>query len=85
MTKISGKIKLVRNVVGLTQTEFGKKIGATKNYVCQLESGRKTPGFSVLLKIANEFTKQPKTAFKTYVSLLADDYLEKGGQNEGLR
>jgi len=76
MTRISTKIMEIRKYnLAVSQEEFGKRIGASKNYVCQLERGRKTPGFSVLYKISVAVGIDQVKVFHDLVDLLAQDYL----------
>lgn len=49
------RIKKVRNTVGLTQTEFGKKIGSARNTIANYENGNRNPSNSVIISICREF------------------------------
>ena len=49
------RIKKVRNTVGLTQTEFGKKIGSARNTIANYENGDRNPSNSVIISICREF------------------------------
>lgn len=49
------RIKKVRDYFGLTQEEFGKKIGAARNTIANYENGNRTPGKSIILSICREF------------------------------
>ena len=49
------RIKKVRNTVGLTQTEFGKKIGSARNTIANYENGNRNPSNSVIISIFREF------------------------------
>lgn len=48
---IGDRIKLLRNELGITQKEFGERIGISANYVSELEYGKTKPSFLVLLAI----------------------------------
>lgn len=37
---IGERVSLLRKASGLSQLDFGKRIGASASYVCQLESGK---------------------------------------------
>lgn len=55
MVKTKDRIKAVRKSLGLTQQEFGDKIGLKKNSLSQLETGRNNITNSVILSICREF------------------------------
>ena len=46
------KIKYAREQLGLTQAEFGKLVGVSKQAVCDWEKGRRTPRPANLKTIA---------------------------------
>lgn len=50
------RIKKVRKDSGLTQVEFGEKIGVKGNTVTNYETGSRTPTDAVLLSICREFS-----------------------------
>ena len=55
------KIKQFRKKQGLTQQELANKLGITSVYLCNLETGKRTPSFAMLNRIAkalNIHTKQ---------------------------
>jgi DNA-binding transcriptional regulator YiaG len=43
------KIKALRRRLGVTQKDFGERLGITTNYVYLLESEQKTPGTTLQL------------------------------------
>ena len=49
------RIKQVRKKHGLTQTEFGKRIGVKGNTVTNYETGLRNPTDAVILSICREF------------------------------
>lgn len=49
------RIRLVRKALGLTQTEFGERIGIKGNTVTGYESGIRTPSDAMLISICREF------------------------------
>lgn len=49
------RIKELRKSLGLTQAEFGKRIGVAANTVTNYEAGLRTPKGSVLLMMTKEF------------------------------
>ena len=54
MSDLNGRIRQLRGFLGLTQTEFGEKIGLKQNTVALIESGRNTSDQSILA-ICNAF------------------------------
>lgn len=49
------RIKRIRKAVGLTQSEFGERIGVKGNTVTNYETGLRTPSDAVILSICREF------------------------------
>lgn len=49
------RIKKLRKLLKLTQTEFGQKIGVKGNTITNYETGLRTPSDAVLLSICREF------------------------------
>lgn len=49
------RIKTIRKSANLTQTEFGKKIGATRAMIASYEGGAVVPADTVLKLISKEF------------------------------
>lgn len=52
---MNGRIKTVRTTIGLTQTEFGAKIGVKGNTVTGYETGIRNPSDAVIFSICREF------------------------------
>ena len=52
---MKSRIKLLRHELGLTQEEFGSKIGVARNTIAQYESGRIIPSNPVIANICNEY------------------------------
>lgn len=52
---INDRIKQIRNLANLTQTEFAEKIGLTKNYISLLENGQRAPSERTINCICREF------------------------------
>ena len=50
------RIKKVRKDKGLTQTEFGEKIGVKGNTITNYETGLRNPTDAVILSICREFS-----------------------------
>lgn len=49
------RIKLLRKYLGMNQTEFGSRIGASQAMITSYETGRVVPDTSILLLICHEF------------------------------
>lgn len=49
------RIKSIRESFGLTQEEFGKKIGSARNTIANYESGNRTPSNAIITSICREF------------------------------
>lgn len=54
------RIKIIRKDFGLTQDEFGKRIGSARNTIANYENGNRTPSNSVILSICREFNVNEK-------------------------
>lgn len=52
---LKDRIRSVRNESGLTQSEFGEKIGVKGNTMANYEIGLRTPKEATLLSISREF------------------------------
>ena len=53
--ELKDRIAEVRKAAGLTQKEFGEKIGVAANTVTNYESGNRTPIDAVIISICREF------------------------------
>lgn len=49
------RIKKIRDTSGLTQEEFGKRIGSARNTIANYENGNRTPSNAVITSICREF------------------------------
>lgn len=49
------RIKELREKEGLTQEEFGKKIGSARNTIANYETGNRNPSNAVITSICREF------------------------------
>ena len=52
---MNGRIKELRKALGLTQEEFGKRIGITKSSISTIESGRNYPSEQSLRYMCREY------------------------------
>lgn len=53
---MNDRIKEIRVAFGMTQTDFGNKIGISQNYIWMLESGVREPSERVIRDICREFS-----------------------------
>lgn len=54
-SKVSNRLKLLRNTLNLTQQEFADKIGMKQNTIAQYEIGRTIPSNAITISICREF------------------------------
>ena len=52
ISKIGQNIKKARISVGLKQNEMAQKIGVSPNFLCMLETGKRSPSLYILRKIS---------------------------------
>ncbi len=52
---MNARIKLLRKMLDLTQDEFSSKIGLSRNFIAQIETGAKNPSDRTLADICREF------------------------------
>ena len=60
---INERIKEIRKMRGLTQTEFAKQIGTTPSAISQIENGKRNPSYETLTKIIETFKLDPRWFF----------------------
>lgn len=53
--ELKDRIAMARKKLGLTQDEFGRKIGVARNTVANYETGFRTPKLQTLISISREF------------------------------
>lgn len=53
---MNSRIKLIRKELGITQAEFGNRIGVRQNTITSYETGIRTPSEAVILSICREFS-----------------------------
>lgn len=52
---MNSRIKEIRETAGLTQEEFGKRIGSARNTIANYENGNRCPSNAVVIAICKEF------------------------------
>lgn len=55
MSAIGERIKTIRKEAGLTQAQFGEKIGVKGNTMTNYENGMRCPSDAIILSICREF------------------------------
>jgi transcriptional regulator with XRE-family HTH domain len=50
---IGDAIRRNRQMAKMTQDDLAKRCGLSRNYICQIETGRKSPAFGTLNEIAH--------------------------------
>ena len=63
-TKIALKIREVRKRAGLTQEEFGKKLGVDKITIIRYEKGDTIPDYKFLSAFLRDFKVSPNELFE---------------------
>lgn len=53
---MKGRIRAIRNTLGLNQTEFGEKVGVKGNTIGNYETGLRNPSDAVIFSICREFS-----------------------------
>jgi putative transcriptional regulator len=53
--RVKNKLKLLRNMHGLTQEQLGSALGVTRHTILAIENGRYEPSIALALKIAAYF------------------------------
>ena len=80
MNNLNKILKYIRDFSQLTQLELEGKIGVTRSYISEIESGKKTPSLEVLEKYSSEF----KIPLST-IMLFAENYEQKVGFKNNLK
>ena len=62
-SRVSGRIRELRHLRGLSQTELANKIGCQKPHVSDLERGVKSPGIATIAKLAEALEVEPEELF----------------------
>lgn len=57
---MTNRIKTLRKHLGMTQTEFGKKVGVKGNTITNYETGLRNPSEAVIFSICREFDVSEK-------------------------
>jgi transcriptional regulator with XRE-family HTH domain len=90
MDKILGtRLKRAREEINLSQGAFAKALRLSSEYISLLESGKRTPSFETLLKVANFLRKDIAFFFgekrPAFEALLAEGAVDAGARKEILR
>lgn len=57
---MNNRIKQIRKSLGLTQAEFGKRLGLKQNSIALIESGERNPSEQTIHSLEREFNVQEK-------------------------
>ena len=68
MDKLRKNIKFLRKAAGITQAELAEQIGCTTQFVGLIETGKRRPGLSLLLRICDFFEVSIDDIIKKEVS-----------------
>jgi len=58
-------MRLLREEVGISQSELARRIGRTPGYVCDIERGRRRPNLTTLALIAEGLGLNPSVLIST--------------------
>ena len=70
-------LKLLRRYQGLNQSALAAKLGVSRSYVSEMESGNRTPSFDLLNRYADVF-EVPVSSLIFFAEALEDDKKEIG-------
>lgn len=56
-------LKEIRINLGLKQHDVAKLLGVTKDYICMIENGRRTPSYKLIVKMAEVYKIPPEEIF----------------------
>ncbi|MEO0417984.1 MAG: helix-turn-helix transcriptional regulator [Pseudomonadota bacterium] len=73
-------LKLLRRYQGLNQSTLAAKLGVSRSYVSELESGNRTPSFDLLNRYADVF-EVPVSSLVFFAEALEADKQEIGRLN----
>jgi len=55
VTHLNERIREIRNTLGLTQNDFGNKLGVARNTIANYETGNRVPSNQIIISICREF------------------------------
>lgn len=58
------RIRTLRKALGLSGEQFGEKVGVSKGYISELETGKKTPGAALLMRMADALNAEVHELFE---------------------
>jgi len=68
---LSKKIRFLREGCSMTQEDLANKLGLSRNYINQVENGRKIPSVQTIFKIAGFFKVNPGGLISEEDSIIA--------------
>jgi transcriptional regulator with XRE-family HTH domain len=60
-------MRLLRQELGISQSELARRIGKTPGYICDMERGRRAPNLSTLALIAEGLGLNPSVLISTAI------------------
>lgn len=75
MKGVGKRLKLLRETLGLTQEEFGEKIGRTKGAISAYEKGERKPDKTTLMLIEKVFNVNPDWLLKGEGDMFLEKYI----------
>jgi len=72
---IAERLRFLRETLGVTQEEFGKKIGRTKGAISAYEKGERKPDKTTLMLIEKVFNVNPQWLEKGYGEIFLSKYI----------
>ena len=75
MNKADLRFRLKRKSLGLTQSEFSKRLGITQGYLSEVENGVKTPSDTLLLLLQHISKSQEEEVYRKKYTMLAEDHM----------
>lgn len=73
---IGDRIKLLRNSLKLTQSEFGEKLGIARNTIASYEIGRRDPMEQTIVSICREFNVNKVWLVEGHGEMFENDDME---------
>jgi transcriptional regulator with XRE-family HTH domain len=69
---IGGRVRELREDLGMSQAELARRVGAARNTVVMIENGSRVPSMALLEKLARELRTEPAELLKEPIRPLAE-------------
>ena len=63
-TRVTNRIRLVREAAGMTQADLAERVGVTRQTIIAIEQGRYSPSLEMAFQIAHELGKPLDAVFQ---------------------